>query len=75
MHTYHAATITAFANKFGTFSAVIRNEETKEKIVERFATFEEAKNFCRLEAWKIFGPGRYAPLPRKGEYLANYWIS
>jgi hypothetical protein len=75
MTNTHIATITAFANKFGTYSAVIRDERTKERKVERFASFDEARNFCRTYAWKTFGPGKYANIARKGEYLANYWIA
>ncbi len=70
----HAATITAFPNKFGTFTGIIRNEATKEKIVERFQTYDEARNFVRTKAWEMFGPGNYASMKRKGEYLANYWV-
>lgn len=75
MNTMHIATITAFANKFGTFSAVIRDERTKERIVERFPTFEEARNFVKTRTWEQFGPGKFAAIPRKGEYLANYWVA
>lgn len=70
----HVATITAFANKYGTFSGIIRDERTKEKIIERFETFDEARNFVKTKAWEMFGPGKFAGIPRKGEYLANYWI-
>jgi hypothetical protein len=75
MNTMHIATVTAFANKFGTFSAVIRDEVTKERKVERFETFDEARNFCKTYAWETFGAGRFAAIPRKGEYLANYWVA
>jgi hypothetical protein len=71
----HAATVTAFANKFGTFSAVVRDEATKDRIVERFASFDEARNFCKTKAWEMFGAGKFAAMPRKGGYLANYWTA
>jgi hypothetical protein len=72
---HHIATITAFANKFGTYTAVISSESNGSKITERFQTYDEAKNFCRSKAWDMFGPGRYASMPRgKDEYLANYWV-
>lgn len=70
----HAATITAFPNKFGSFTGVVRDESTGAKTLERFGTFDGARNFVRLKVWDMFGPGRYASMPRKGEYLANYWI-
>jgi hypothetical protein len=73
--TAHVATINAFANKFGGFTGAIRNEETREVIRERFATYDEAKNFVRIKAWEMFGPVNYAAMPRKGEYLANVWAS
>jgi hypothetical protein len=71
----HVATINAFANKFGTFTGAIRNEETKVVIRERFPTFDEARNWVRAEAWKAFGPVNYAAMRRKGEYLANVWAN
>jgi hypothetical protein len=74
MNTRHAATITAFANKFGSFSGIIRNESTGAKTIERFESYDAARNFVRIKAWDMFGPGRYASMPRKGEYLANYWV-
>lgn len=70
---YHVATINAFANKFGTFSGAIRNEETKEVIRERFDTYDEARNWVKIKAWEMFGPVNYASTPRKGEYFANVW--
>jgi hypothetical protein len=70
----HAATITAFANKFGTFTGVVRDESTGAKTIERFHTLDAARNFARAKVWEAFGPGRYASMRRKGESLANYWI-
>ena len=67
------ATIAAFPNKFGTFTGAIRYEATKEIIRERFATYDEARNFVRLTVWDKLGPVRYASMRRKGEYLANVW--
>jgi hypothetical protein len=69
----HVATINAFANKFGGFTGAIRNEATREVVRERFATYDEAKNFVRTKTWEMFGPVNYAALRRKGEYLANVW--
>lgn len=71
---HHVATMNAFANKFGGFTGAIRNEQTREIIRERFATYDEARNWVRSKAWEMFGPGNYASMRRKGEYLANYWI-
>ena len=69
----HVATINAFANKFGTYTGAIRNEETKQVIRERFETYDEARNWVKRRAWEMFGEIRYAPLRRRGEYLANCW--
>lgn len=69
----HIATINAFENKFGTFTGAIRNEVTKEVVRERFATFDEARNFVKIKVWETFGPVRYASMRRKGEYYANVW--
>ena len=69
----HVATINAFPNKFGGFTGAIRNEETREIIRERFATYDEARNFVKAKAWETFGPVNYASMRRKGEYLANVW--
>ena len=52
----HVATINAFPNKFGGFTGAIRNEETREIIRERFATFDEARNFVKAKAWETFRP-------------------
>lgn len=71
--TAHIATVNAFANKFGTFSAAILDKATGEVVRERFATFDEARNFARTKAWEMFGPVHFAPMRRKGEYLANVW--
>lgn len=73
MNSQHVATINAFPNKFGTFTGVIRNEETREIIRERFDTYDAAKNWVRIKAWEMFGPINYASLRRKNEYLANCW--
>ena len=73
--TVHVATVNAFANKFGTFTGAVRIEATGEIRRERFATFDEARNFVRTWAWEAFGPVSYAPMQRKGEYLANVWKS
>ncbi len=70
---HHVATINAFPNKFGTFSGAIRNEMTKEIVRGRFATYDEARKWVKAQAWEMFGPVRYASMPRKGEYLANVW--
>ncbi len=72
-NTYHLATINAFPNKFGTFTGAIRNESTKEVIRERFQTYDEARNWTKTKVWEMFGPVKYAAMPRKGEYLANVW--
>ena len=69
----HVATINAFKNKFGTFTGAIRNETTREVTRERFATYDEARNWARLQAWDLFGPVNYASVPRKDEYYANVW--
>lgn len=71
--TAHVATINAFANKFGTFTGAIRNEATREIIRERFATYDEARNWVKITAWEKFGPIHYASMRRRGEYLANCW--
>ena len=60
----HVATINAFANKFGGFTGAIRNEATREVVRERFATYDEAKNFVRTKAWEMFGSVNYAALRR-----------
>ena len=75
MHTKHVATMNAFENKFGTYTGAIRNELTKEVVRERFETFEAAKNFVQRKAHEWFGDGNFAPIRRKGEYFANYWIA
>jgi hypothetical protein len=76
-NTKHIATITAFANKFDTFTGAIRNEETKEIIRERFNSFDEARNWVRTKSWEMFGPVHYAAVRKKrtmkGEYYANLW--
>lgn len=71
----HVATINAFANKFGGYTGAIRNELTKEVVRERFATYDEARNFVKIKTWEVFGPVNYASMPRKGEYYANVWAS
>ena len=71
--TKHIATVNAFPNKFGSFTAAIRNEVTKEVIRERFLTYDEARNYAKSKAWEMFGPVKFAAMPRKGEYLANVW--
>lgn len=71
--TKHVATVNAFANKFGTFTGAVRNEETREVIRERFPTLDDARNFVRSYAWNNFGPVSFAPMRRKNEYLANVW--
>ena len=71
----HVATINAFPNKFGSFTGAVRNEETRYVLSERFATFDEARNFVKGKAWEAFGPVNYASLRRKGEYLANVWAA
>ena len=73
MNTYHVATINAFENKFGSWTGAILNKETKEVIRERFATYDEARNWVKTKAWEMFGPINYASMRRKGEYLANCW--
>ena len=69
----HVATINAFKNKFGGYSGAIRDEATREVTRERFVTYDEARNWVRLQAWELFGPCNYAAVPRKGEYYANIW--
>jgi hypothetical protein len=69
----HIATITAFKNKFGNFSGIIRCEKTKEKTIKRFDSYDDARNWVKSTAWEKFGPVKYASIPRKGEYLANCW--
>ena len=69
----HVATINAFPNKFGTFSGAIRSEKTRIITRERFDTFDEARNWVKIKSWELFGPIKYAPIARKGEYFANCW--
>lgn len=69
----HIATVQAYENTMGSFTAAIRNEETREVIIERFPTFDAARNFVRTKAWELYGPITFAPLRRKGEYRANVW--
>lgn len=69
----HIATITAFPNKFGTFSGAIRCELTNEIKRERFDTMDDARNWVRQTAFDMFGAVKYAGIARKGEYLANCW--
>lgn len=69
----HVATLNAFANKFGGFTGAVRNEATREVVRQRFATYDDARNFVRAKAWELFGPVNYASMPRKGEYYANVW--
>jgi hypothetical protein len=69
----HVATVNAFANKFGGFTGAIRNEATKVVTRERFATYDEARNWVKATAWEVCGPVRFAAMPRKGEYFANVW--
>ena len=71
----HIATISAYPNKFGTFSGNIRNELTREIVSDRFQTLEEARSWVRSKSWEMFGPVKYAAMQRKGEYLANVWKS
>ena len=71
----HVASMHAYKNKYDTFTAVIRDEATGDKVVERFATYDEARNYVRTIVWERYGAGRYASMRRgKNEYLANYWI-
>lgn len=74
MHVAHVATMNAFENKFGTYTGAVRNERTKEVVRERFETMEDAKNFVQAKAYEWFGEGNFAPMYRKNEYFANYWI-
>jgi hypothetical protein len=69
----HIATISAFPNKFGSWTGAIRCEATREVSRQRFPTYNEAKNWVRAQAWEQFGPCNYASMKRKGEYLANIW--
>lgn len=69
----HVATITAFENKFGTFTGSILDKSNGNAIRERFETFDEARNFVRIRAWEMFGPCYFAAMRRKGQYLANVW--
>lgn len=71
--TRHVATVSAFPNKFGTFTGAVRNETTREVVRERFDTLDAARNFVRSHAWEAFGPVHFAALRRKGEYYANVW--
>jgi hypothetical protein len=72
--TAHIATVTAFENKNGSFSYAIRNEETREVTrASGFKTLCEARNAVRQIAWDTFGAITFAPMARKGEYLANAW--
>ena len=41
-------------------------------IRERFATYDDARNFVKAKAWELFGPVNYASMPRKGEYYATF---
>lgn len=72
--TYHIATVTAFENKNRSFSYAIRNEETREVTRQSgFQTLCYARNAVRKIAWDTFGPITFAPMARKGEYIANAW--
>ena len=71
--TRHVATLNAYPNKYGTYTAAIRDESTREVTRERFATLDDARNWVRRTAWDTFGPVSYAAMRRKGEYLANVW--
>lgn len=73
MNTHHVATINAFPNKFGTYTGAILDRATKEVVRERFETFDAARNWVRTTAWDKFGEVTFAPMRRKGEYLANVW--
>jgi hypothetical protein len=68
------ATVTAYEAKDDTFSAVMRDEVTRE-IVRKigYSTLSSATYAAKMMAWDAFGPVRYAKLNRKGEYLANVW--
>jgi hypothetical protein len=72
--TTHVATVNAFENKNGSFSYSIRNENTREIVRESgFKTLCDARNAARQLAWDTFGPIHFAPMTRRGEYLANAW--
>ncbi len=73
MNAHHVATVNAFADKFGTFTGVVRNEATREIERKRFETLDEAKNWCKAYAWEVCGPVTFAAMRRKGEYFANVW--
>jgi hypothetical protein len=75
MVTVHVATINAFANKFGTFTGAILDKASGEVVRERFPTFDEARNWVRIQAWERYGECNYAAMRRRGEYLANVWVT
>jgi hypothetical protein len=70
----HVATVAAYPNKDGGYSAAILNKADGNIERKAFESFDEARNWVRRAAWDTFGPGNFAPLRRKGEYRANYWI-
>jgi len=73
----HVATIAAYPIKDelgGGFRGVYKPVGGERVPSERFETLEEAKFWAKNEAWKLHTGCRYAPLNRRGEYLANIWI-
>lgn len=70
---YHIATVNAFKNKFGTFTGAILDKSAGTVLRERFPTMDNARNWVKAETWKMFGPVKFASMPRKGEYYANVW--
>ena len=72
----HIATLEAYENKLGSFTGGIVNHQTKTRVQERFATFDEARNYVRKFAWDTFGPGKFALVGGQSKsYRANYWIA
>ena len=73
MQTAHVATIKAYQNQFGSWTGVIHDKDTKEIVLERFHTMNEARNWVRIKAREMFGAISFAAIRRKNEYYAKCW--
>lgn len=68
----HVATVNAYELKSGGFRGVALVDGVRHAS-ELFDTLSAATYWAKQKAWDLCGPVRYAPLRRRGEYLANCW--
>ncbi len=69
----HIGSVAAYPNVYMTYTGFVYDRVTKQSYREVFDTYDEARNWAKAKAWEVLGPITYAPLRRKGEYMANCW--